>query len=224
MIQRSIAPLVAEKLADSKIVVLRGPRKSGRLTLLAGLIDLSDDKVKVIDCFDKKTRKAIDTVASFNQAISGKSIIVLQETQLLTQLQAIVDGCFDNDQIENLILLCSFEPQLHEALWEALRFQGLEISLSPISYMESANHFRFSKRSKSIEQRLIFGYYPEVLINEAAAESILLEILESSVFTQLGATERINKKDQLIKLLRLLSFNIGKVISWGINVIWTIKR
>ncbi|MCC6701778.1 MAG: ATP-binding protein [Fluviicola sp.] len=215
MIQRSIAPLVAEKLTDSKIVVLRGPRKSGRLTLLSGMIDLSDDKLKVIDCFDKKTRKAIDTVASFNQAISGKSIIVLQEAQLLTQLQAIVDGCFDNDQIENLILLCSFEPQLHEALWEALRFQGLEISLSPISYMESANHFGLAKEAESIEQRLIFGYYPEVLINEAAAESILLEILESSVFTQLGATERINKKEQLIKLLRLLSFNIGKVISFN---------
>ena len=90
MIQRSIAPLVAEKLADSKIVVLRGPRKSGRLTLLSSLIDLSDDKVKVIDCFDKKTRKAIDTVASFNQAISGKSIIVLQEAQFLTWKARII--------------------------------------------------------------------------------------------------------------------------------------
>jgi predicted AAA+ superfamily ATPase len=215
MIQRNIAPVLAEKLATSKIVVLRGPRKSGRLTLLSGLIDFNNEKVKIIDCFDKKTRKSIDSTETFDAAISGKSIIVLQEAQLLTQLQTIVDYCFDNDHIENLILLCSFEPQLHEALWEALRFQGLEISLAPISYAESANHFGLTKEAESIEQRLIFGYYPEILVNEANAESILIEILESSVFTQLGATERINKKDQLIKLLRLLSFNIGKVISFN---------
>lgn len=215
MIQRSRTPIVAEKLADSKIIVIRGPRKSGRLTLLSTQIDLSSEQVKVIDCFNKKTRKAVDNVAGFKEHIEGGKIIILQEAQLLTQLQAIVDSAFDNSQIENLILMCSFEPQLHEALWEALRFLELEISVAPISYLESANHFGLAKEAESIEKRLIFGYYPEVLINEANAETILLDILESSVFTQLGATERINKKDQLIKLLRLLSFNIGKVVSFN---------
>jgi predicted AAA+ superfamily ATPase len=213
MIDRSLKPVLAEKLAESKIVVLRGPRKSGRKTLLAEV--LGSKTSLTIDCSDKKQKKEVDDVAAFNQKTAGSVIIVLEEAQYLTQLQAIIDDALGNDGIENLILCCSFEPVLQEELWEALRYQGLELLVFPFSYPEMAQKNGINLEDQVVGQRLIFGYYPEIVTNPGQAEELLIKLLEESIFTQLGAADRINKSDRLIQLLRLLAFNIGQAISYN---------
>ncbi len=215
MIERSLQPIVTEKLAESKIIVLRGPRKSGRKTLLNAVLSSKMDRVITIDCSDKSIKKTIDAVATFNAHIQGKSIVIVEEAQYLTELQAIIDDALGNDQIENLILCCSFEPVLQEELWEALRYQGLELVVFPLSYPEMAQLNGLGAEEKAVENRLIFGYYPEIVANPDQADQLLIQLLEESIFTQLGATDRINKSEQLIQLLRLLAFNIGQAISYN---------
>lgn len=215
MIPRILTQTLIDKLNDNKLVVLRGPRKSGRLTLLKTITDLSATGVLVLDGEMKKVRKGFDNLESFRELSQGKSLIVIREAQLFASLQAIIDECLENKSIFNVILLCSFEPSLQEDLWEALRFQGLELTLYPLTYTETAQSLGLAQEEKHIEQRLIYGYYPEIVMHPDEVEQRLYDILESSVFTQLGATERINKKEKLIKLLRLLAFHIGKVISYN---------
>jgi len=214
-INRSLAPVLAQKLAESKIIVLRGPRKAGRKTLLSQLLQPKSEQVISIDCSDKKQKKSIDDVALFAEQTAGHSIIILEEAQLLVNLQAIIDHALGDDNIENLLLCCSFEPALQEELWEALRYQGLELQLLPYSYPEMAQANGLGAEEQQVEQRLIFGYYPEIVANPEHAEQLLIELLEQSIFTQLGAGERINKSEQLIHLLRLLAFNIGQAISYN---------
>ena len=214
-ITRSLAPVLEQKLSESKIIVLRGPRRSGRKTLLSSILESRSEQLISIDCSDKKQKKAIDEVALFAEKTAGHSIIILEEAQLLVNLQAIIDHALGDDAIENLVLCCSFEPALQEELWEALRYQGLELQLLPYSYPEMAQANGLGNEEKEVEQRLIFGYYPEIVANPENAEALLLTLLEQSIFTQLGAGERINKSEQLIHLLRLLAFNIGQAISYN---------
>lgn len=215
MIDRSLEPVLREKLAESKIVVLRGPRRSGRKTLLARVLADKTDVTVTIDCSDKKQKKAIDDTAAFAEQVRGAKIVVLEEAQYLTQLQAIIDDALANDAIENLVLCCAFEPALQEELWEALRFQGLELLVFPLSYPEMAQANGVGAEEQEVERRLIFGYYPEIVSHPEEAEQLLIQLLEESIFTQLGAADRINKSDKLIQLLRLLAFNIGQAISYN---------
>lgn len=215
MIPRLMLPLLREKLAESKIVVLRGPRRSGRKTLLREALAGKENHFMALDCSDKKIRRSLDGVEAFQQAVGEKSIVLLEEAQYLDELQSIIDHCLNNAGIENLILSCSFEPVLQEELWEALRFQGLELLLYPISYPEMVQQNGMGEEEKTIEQRLIYGYYPEIVATPEKAELLLEKLLEESIFTQLGAHDRINKSEQLIKLLRSLAFNIGKAISYN---------
>lgn len=214
MIERSLRPLLAQKLAESKIVVLRGPRRSGRKTLLQAVLENRSAAI-TLDCSDKKQRKEIDAPDLFRTHTAGKSTVVLEEAQYLVSLQPIIDDCLANDHIENLILCCSFEPSLQEELWEALRFAGLELLIFPYSYPEMAQVNGIAQEEKNVEQRLIYGYYPEVVADPENAEAILLRLLSEGIFTQLGAGDRINKSDQLIQLLRLLAFHIGQAISYN---------
>jgi predicted AAA+ superfamily ATPase len=57
MIPRILTQTLIDKLNDNKLVVLRGPRKSGRLTLLQTITDLSATGVLVLDGEKKKVRK-----------------------------------------------------------------------------------------------------------------------------------------------------------------------
>ncbi len=215
MIERTLEPILRQKCQESKIVVLKGARRTGRLTLLSRIFNLEDSNIGIIDCSNKKERKSMDSLSQLKSFSQDKKVIIIRDAQLLETLQEYIDFAIELDSLENLILICSFEPELHEDLWEALREQGLELNVFPVSYSESAKFHGLVQEDKSLEQRLIFGYYPEVVMQEDQAERIVSEIIESSIFTQLGASERINKKENLIKLLRHLAFNIGKVISFN---------
>lgn len=215
MTERSLQPVLAAKLAESKIVVLSGPRKSGRKTLLNNVLASRGEATIAIDCSNKQQKKAIDSVELFREYTAGKAIVILEEAQYLTQLQAIIDDTLGNDSLENLVLCCSFEPALQEELWEALRYQGLEIIVYPYSYPEMAQVNGVRQEDELVDRRLIFGYYPEVVADPENAEQTLIRLLEEGIFTQLGAADRINKSDRLIQLLRLLAFNIGQAISYN---------
>lgn len=215
MTERSLQPVLAAKLAESKIVVLSGPRKSGRKTLLSNVLASRQEATIAIDCSNKQQKKAIDSVELFREYTAGKAIVILEEAQYLTQLQAIIDDTLGNDSLENLVLCCSFEPALQEELWEALRYQGLEIIVYPYSYPEMAQVNGVRQEDELVDRRLIFGYYPEVVADPENAEQTLIRLLEDGIFTQLGAADRINKSDRLIQLLRLLAFNIGQAISYN---------
>ncbi|TSJ46579.1 ATP-binding protein [Fluviicola chungangensis] len=215
MIERILEPVLRQKCEESKIVVLKGARRTGRLTLVSQIFRLDDPQIGMIDCSDKKERKAIDSLHELKRFSQDKKVVIIRDAQLLENLQEYIDFAIELDFLENVLLICSFEPELHEDLWEALREQGLELNLFPLSYPESAKFYGLVQEDKDLEQRLIYGYYPEVVTQEDQAEKMISEIIESSIFTQLGASERINKKEKLVKLLRHLAFNIGKVISFN---------
>jgi predicted AAA+ superfamily ATPase len=215
MIERILEPILRQKCEESKIVVLKGARRTGRLTLVSQIFNLEDPKIGIIDCSNKKERKAMNALHELKGFSQDKKVVIIRDAQLLENLQEYIDFAIELDSLENLLLICSFEPDLHEDLWEALREQGLELNLFPLSYPESAKFHGLVQEDKFLEQRLIYGYYPEVVMNENQSETLISQIIESSIFTQLGASERINKKENLIKLLRHLAFNIGKVISFN---------
>lgn len=214
LIQRTLFSVFQEKCKTSKIVVLRGPKRSGRTTLVGQHFNLEDPNVLWIDCSLKANRKSLelDEIRSF---IGSKQVVILKEAQLIQNLQELIDFAIELDSLENLILICSFEPDLHEDLWDVLRDSGLELNLFPLSYSECAQHFGLAKEDEALEHRLIYGYYPEIAAAKEDIETYLYNLLESSIFTQLGASDRINKKEKLIRLLRHLAFNIGKVISFN---------
>jgi uncharacterized protein len=213
LIKRSIENMLRERLSESKILVLRGPRGAGKRTLLSHV--LPEGERMVLDCTDKKVRRSIDSAAQFSESAAAHRFVVLYEAQLLGNLQEIIDHALSMDPIENLVLCCSFEPQLQEELWEALREQGLEMELMPLSYGEMAQHGGLASEEKELEKRLVYGYYPQIAAEPDNAEKALYDLLEKSIFTQLAATERINKQEQLIHLLRLLAFNIGEAVSFN---------
>ena len=216
LIQRKLISSIQQKLSASKLLVLRGPKFVGKETLLRECINFQlHEQIQFIDLSDKKNRKRFQHFEQFASYLATKRVLIIKEAQHLSFLQQLIDHCLSSETIDNLVLTCSFEPPLQEEMWEAIRLNRFELLVSPLSYVESAEHFGLANEDKAIEQRLIFGYYPKVVMDPNNAENHVIELIEDAIGTNLTANERINKKEQLLKILRYLSWNIGKVISFN---------
>ena len=120
----------------------------------------------------------------------------------------------DHNYNVKLVLLCSYEPVIDKVLRDVLKMEGLEMNIFPLLFQEMANQQGIVEFDKRIEERLVFGNYPEVVENPEGAEKYLLALIKDAVFTQLNPKERINKGFKLMKMLQVLAFDMGEPISY----------
>lgn len=208
---------LTDNIANNKIVLLTGPRKVGKRTLVhKALHDLGQTAIE-FDASIRKTKKLFEQVSveSLNSIIERHAYVLIHEAQYLEKLQEIIEILLADELNATLILCCAYQPSINEVLREVLQLQGLEITLLPPSFYELAQHNSVPEEEKLLEQRLIYGSYPSIVNDLNHAENNLKKLLEDAVFTNLGVTDRINKGDKLLRMLQIISFNIGEPISYN---------
>lgn len=211
MIPRLQQTQFTEKAAENKLVFIQGPRKVGKKTLVETTFQSQSSGYHLFDCSIKKVRREIE-----NNGISIQTpYIVLYEAQYLANLDELLELVLTGGINATVIVSCSYVPKVQPELLEAIRLAGLEINLFAPSFYESAQHFGLPEENRLLEERLVFGNYPEVLADLSSAEFTLNEIIQDAVFTKLSSAERINKGEKLIRMLQVLAFSIGDAISYN---------
>lgn len=213
MIERVQKPLLKQKLADSKLLLLRGPKRTGKQTLLEEILNETNTSFLAIDCFDKKERKRLLEDGVLNSY--SESVIILREAQYLANLRSIIEDVLMGKLKCTLVICCSYKPLVDDELIEALKIEGMLFNFFAPSFNESAQHFGLTTESELMEERLIYGNYPTVLNDLEHAELTLREMIQEIVNTQLGAKDRVNKGDKLMRMLQLLAFSVGEPISYN---------
>lgn len=213
MIERLQKPLLKEKLSESKLLLIRGPRRVGKQSLIESILNESNTQFSTLNCQDKKERKRIESEDALAELTAP--VVILREAQYLSNLQAILEDVLMGKVNYTLVVCCSYKPIIDEELIEALKIEGMLFNFFAPSFNESATHFGLAKESELLEERLIYGNYPTVLSNLENAELTLREIIQEIINTQLGANDRVNKQDKLMRMLQLLAFNVGEPISYN---------
>lgn len=217
MINRIQFAQIKEKIAHNKIVLISGPRRVGKSTAVNFALTELGEKALEFDASKKKIKNQFENISLeiLIELFQGTKFVVIHEAQYLEKLQEIIEILLSGDIKSTLILCSSYEPMMDEVLREVLQLQGLEITLLPTCFYELAQKNSLPEEEKILEQRLIFGNYPEVTEDLEFAEVTLREMVQDAIFTNLGVTDRINKGDKLMRMLQTISFNIGEPISYN---------
>lgn len=217
MISRIQYAQLKENIASNKIVLLTGPRRVGKRTAVQNALAVLAVSAVEFDASNKKTKKLFEIVNVKNLTINfnGSKFVVIHEAQYLENLQEMIELVLSGEINSTLILCCSYEPMIDELLREVLQMQGLELTLLPTTFYELAQKNSLPEEEKLLEQRLIYGNYPAVTEDLENAELTLREMVQEVIFTNLGVTDRINKGDKLLRMLQIISFNIGEPISYN---------
>lgn len=212
MIERVQKTLLKQKLETSKLLLIRGPKRTGKQSLLESIFEEANTTFRTIDCSMKNEREELSKTFLMERE---EQVVVLREAQHLEDLGDFIEGVFGGAFHCKLVVCCSYKPIIDDELIEALEIEGMLFTIFAPSFSESAQHFGLITESQLMEQRLIYGNYPEVLNDLEQAEQILRELIDEIVSAQLGANDRVNKEDKLKRMLQLLAFNVGLPISYN---------
>lgn len=92
---------------------------------------------------------------------------------------------------------------------EPLTGRRYEMQLLPISDQELVKHTDYLTEQRLLEQRLIYGSYPEIVIDPVNAEKHLKLIANSYLYKDLLILEQIKKPVLLEKIVKAIALQVG---------------
>lgn len=215
MIKRTIQVKLKEQVNGAKLLVLKAPMYTEREALL--LSELDHSNLVLLDLKDKKIAKSLSQLSGSNllTLFGDKNILVLKEAQLFPKLQQLIEFHLADEKPRSLFCICSSNPTIDDALLEVLDQNGLFLSFYAPGFVELSKHFGLIEVEKTLAQRLVFGNYPPVLEYPDRAKEFLHNAVKEIIEYSFSKSARINKKEELFKVLRYISFNIGKHLSYN---------
>ncbi len=216
-----LIPRVYDKLEEiieaNKVIVIYGPRRVGKTTLLNQFISRTKLKYR----FDNGEDILVQDVLSSQNFgrifdyVADNELIVIDEAQLVPNigmgLKIIVD------QVPNIKVIAtgSASFDLANKLGEPLVGRKWTKTLFPVSVFELKKRKSNFDLSNDLNKHLIYGTYPEVLMNKMVAKkrNILEEIARSYLLKDILAIERVKGAKKLFDLLKLIAFQVGNEVS-----------
>jgi predicted AAA+ superfamily ATPase len=215
MITRAYEPLDAY-LQPNKVLVLYGPRRVGKTTLLHSFLSTTPLRYK-LDSGDNVRTQQILSSQDFGQILSyieGYELLAIDEAQGIPNIGMALKIIVDQVPGIRVIATGSSSFELAGQVGEPLTGRKRTLTLYPIAQAEllpTRNRFELRER---LEEYLIFGAYPEVLNASTRAAKIetITEIAESYLLKDLLAFDRVRSSRNLLSLLQLLAFQVGNEV------------
>jgi predicted AAA+ superfamily ATPase len=215
VIKRILEDKIGERLFKKKAIVLLGPRQVGKTTLLKCL-GVSADSVVWLngDELDVHTLMASINQGNVKMLMGNKNVLVIDEAQRIEDIGIKLKIIIDNYPAIQVIATGSSAFDLANRINEPLTGRKWEYQLFPLSFEEMVQHHGLLDEQRLVKQRLVFGYYPEVVTHPGEEIERLKLLTSSYLYKDVLQWERIHKSDKLNRLLQALALQIGSQVSY----------
>jgi len=215
MFDRTIGKRIIEKINGGKAIVVVGARQVGKTTLLKEI--LKDKEFLFLDADDPSTRSLLEspTTEEIRTFIGEHKYIFLDEAQRIPGIGLTLKIITDQFKGVQLFVSGSSSFDLGNVLNEPLTGRKWEYELFPITWEEYENKIGFIKSEQQIENRLLYGLYPEVINNQGNERETLKNLVNSYLYRDILAFSDIRKPDVLEKLLQALALQLGSEVNYN---------
>ena len=216
MIQRIIKKSILDDLNRQKVIVLLGARQVGKTTLLE---ELKNDAQRILslNCDDMDDVMAIEdkTTTELKSLLSSYEMVFIDEAQRVRNIGLTLKKIGDLKLDTQVIVTGSSSLELADGINEPATGRLIEHQLFPLSLTEMANDTSQREEKRMLEQRLIFGLYPEVVTHPADAKRTLMTLTNQYLYRDLLTYKGIKKPEVLQKLVRALALQVGSEVSYN---------
>jgi len=215
MIKRALFQKLNEKFNKGKAIVLLGPRQVGKTTLINTCLEGKD--FLFLNGDDPEIRNLLENtgVSKLRLIIGKNTLIFIDEAQRIKDIGLIAKMIIDQFKEVQLIVSGSSALEINQSTQEPLTGRKYEYQLFPISWEEFENHVGYLEANTQLEERLIYGMYPDVLNNRSEAGEILKQLTTSYLYKDVLSITGIKKPELLDKLLKALALQIGSEVSYN---------
>ena len=216
MIKRKLEKALKDKLFSGKALILLGARQVGKTTLLNNLVEgqtdclwLNGDELDVQKMFENTSANRLKAQFGSNK------IIVIDEAQRIKDIGLRLKLITDQIKDVQLIATGSSAFELANEVNEPLTGRKWQYQMFPLSFSEMVQHHGLIMEKRLLPQRLIYGYYPEVVTSNGKEKQVLKQLTDAYLYKDILAWENIKHPDKLLTLLRALAYQVGSQVSFN---------
>jgi predicted AAA+ superfamily ATPase len=216
-IPRLIEKKIESELGKQKVIMLYGTRRTGKTTIIEHIAARHGDDVLLLQGEDMQVASLLQqrTVANYSQLTRGKKIVIIDEAQAIPEIGKILKLMIDNVKGITIIATGSSSFDLVYHTGEPLVGRNIVHYLYPIAQVELSTIEDRLTTIKNLEERLIYGGYPELwhLSKQPEQESYLKQMVNSYLLKDLLILENVKGAEVLYKLLQMLAWQVGSQVS-----------
>lgn len=217
MITRELQAKIEQKLFDGKAIVVVGARQVGKTTLFNEVLRNRPEKILRLNLDEADARELLTnpTMAELQQLIADNTIVMVDEAQRATDIGLTLKRIQDNFPQVQLMVTGSSSLDLRARINEPMTGRKWEYMLFPLSTGELIRTKGILFVRQSLESRLIYGSYPDVLNYQAEVRETLTNLTGSYLYKDLLELESIRRPALLEKLLVALALQMGSEVSYN---------
>ncbi len=217
-IQRILFIRLKKAITPGKVVLIAGARRTGKTFLIHQLTaELGEKKCLLLNGEDMTIQQQLRnrSVQHYKSLLEGYKYVIIDEAQKIPEIGLILKLMVDELKSIRLIVTGSSVFDLKNKLGEPLTGRKKDFMLFPVSQMEYKQIENKLERHRNLDDKLIYGCYPELLHIKTGKQKqeYLHEIVSSYLYKDILVLENLRNADKIIDLLRLIAWQIGGEVS-----------
>ena len=215
MYKRFLSSVISGKAGSGKAVILIGPRQVGKTTLINQV--LKDKEFLFLDCDDPTVRLILTNVNTeeLKGILGNHKLVFIDEAQRVSGIGLTLKIITDQFVDVQLYVSGSSSFDLSNELNEPLTGRKWEYELFPVSWEEFEDFHGRLISEQQLENRLLYGFYPDVLNNPGSEREILKQLVSSYLYRDILAYSDLRKPEVLDKLVQSLALQLGSEVNYN---------
>jgi uncharacterized protein len=215
MITRALQKKLEKRLDFKKAFLIFGPRQVGKTTLAKAFAESLQEEFEYFsgDSIVTRTLWSMSTIEALKQSFGHKKVVILDEAQMIEQVGLICKQLIDAEMGIQFIITGSSSLTIADKTQEPLTGRKWEYFLYPISSGELMEYQGVPQFLNLLPQYLVYGMYPEVVVNILDAKEILTNIAGSYLYKDVLALVGLKRPQLLEKILKALALQVGSEVS-----------
>jgi predicted AAA+ superfamily ATPase len=215
MVKRILSDRISGKLFKEKAIIIFGPRQSGKTTLVKLILENVREDILYINGDEFSDRELLSRPDSvkLKSLIGNRKLVFIDEAQKIRDIGNAVKIITDNFKLVQVIATGSSSFEIANKLNEPLTGRKYEFLILPFSFAEMVNYSSLFEEQKNLETRMVFGYYPEVVLKKDESVELIKNLTSSYLFKDIFSLDGVRNHLLLEKLVKSIALQIGSEIS-----------
>ncbi len=217
-IKRYLQAEILKHLGKNKVLVITGARRVGKTFLVEHItanynkpfVYLNGDLPQTTELLSSKN------IGVYERLVGKSDLLFIDEAQVVPEIGKALKIIIDHFKNLTIIATGSSSFDLSNKVGEPLTGRQLQFHLYPIAQMELSHDQPLQETMNKLEERLIFGSYPEVIsLRELLEKEIYLRDMTTSyLLKDILILENLRNSHKLLQLLQLLAYQVGHEVSY----------
>ncbi len=217
MIKRLLQDTIEARMFGGKAIIVIGARQVGKSTLFKMILEKRSEPTLSLNCDEPEVKEMLTQMNTqeLKLLIGSNRIVMIDEAQRVDNIGMTLKLIIDNFPDVQLLVTGSSSFELQHKLNEPLTGRKFEYHLFPLSTGELLQDQGLLTVKQTLESRLIYGSYPDIINHTDDAKELLYNLSNSYLYKDLLSLESIRRPALLGKLLTALALQVTSEVSYN---------